>query len=479
MNRAIKRVSIVAGLLIFALLINATLSYFLRSDSLNNNPQNRRVQQAQFTAPRGAILVGNTPIAQTTPAAGDFPYLRTYANGPMYAPVTGYFSFIYGRNKLEQAYNAELTGTANSQVFQQLMNSLTGRASDVGSLQTTIDAKAQQAAWDGLQGKQGAVVALDYTTGAILAYASTPSYDPAVLSSGDLAATQTAWTTLNADPAAPMADRAGREIYPPGSTFKLITAAAALEAGMTPDSKVDSPDQLTLPGTSTQLGNAGGESCGGEQITLQQALQVSCNTAFANVGLQLGQNAIAAQAAKFGFGSAFGGDVNSAVSSFPANLDQAETAMSAIGQYNVMASPLQMAVVAAAIANGGQVMKPYFVSQVIGADLNTVSKYTPTSLGQAIGASTAGELQQMMQAVVSSGTGKLAQIPGLTIGGKTGTAQSASGAAPYAWFVGYATQLHVAVCVFVANAATNDDMAQTGGSTAAPIFKQVIQALNS
>jgi len=474
MNRAIRHVGVVAGLLVLALLANITMSYLLRSNSLNNNPTNQRVLQAQFAQPRGAILAGNTPIAQSTPSGGDFPYLRTYANGPMYAPVTGFYSYMYGRSKLEQAYNGALTGSADPRVIQQMINSLTNQPGAVASVQTTINPAAQQAAWKALQGKEGAVVAIDYTTGAILAYVSTPSYDPAQLSSDDLAATQTAWQSLNADPTNPMADRAGREIYPPGSTFKLVTAAAALEAGWTPDTMVDSPASLTLPGTDTKLTNL--TNCGGTQITLQQALQVSCNTAFANVGMTIGQDAIAAQAAKFGFGKAFGGDVNSAVSSFPTGLDQDQTAMSAIGQYNVTASPLQMTVVAAAIANDGVEMQPYFVSQVVGSDLSVISTHKPVSNGRAVSATTAAELQQMMQAVVANGTGIRAQVPGMTVGGKTGTAQSDKIRAPYAWFAGYAVEPHVAVCVFIAHANGNEDM--TGSATASPIFRQVVQALS-
>ena len=471
MNRSIRHLSVVAGLLIFALLANVTLSYLLRGDALNNNSQNRRVTEAQFGAPRGAILVGNTPVVQTLPADGRFAYLRTYADGPLYAPVTGYYSYIYSRSKLESAYNSALAGTDSAQALQRLLDQLAGRQTTGSSLQTTINAKAQQAAWNALQGHRGAIVALDYTTGAILAYVTAPSYDPSLLASGDLDATQQAWDSLNADPTRPMADRAGREVYPPGSTFKLVTAAAALEAGWTPDSQVDAPPQLTLPGTSVQLGNDA--SCGPARITLQRALQVSCNTAFANVGLSVGADALYAQAEKFGFNSNFGADVNSATSRFPAGIDQAQTAMSAIGQYEVAASPLQMAVVAGAIANNGLVMEPYFVSQVQAPDLS-VSKHTPVSLGQAVSLSTAQQLQQMMQSVVTAGSGGRAQVSGLTIGGKTGTAQSDKVRSPYAWFVGYATELHVAVCVFVEDSETNED--QTGGRTAAPIFQKVVQA---
>lgn len=474
MNRSIRKVAVFAGLLILALLVNISASYLLRTNSLDNNPQNQRVREAQFGGPRGAILVGNTAIVQTVDSNGRFANLRTYTNGPMYAQVTGYYSFVYGRNKLEQAYNSQLTGTDDARAVQHFIDLLFGRQSLGSSLQTTINAKAQQAAWDGLAGKKGAVVAIDYTTGAILAYVSTPSYDPAVFASDDLSTGIQDWKDLNANANAPMSDRAGREIYPPGSTFKLITAAAALEAGMTPDSMVDSPSSLTLPGTSTKLGNA--ESCGPASITLQKALQVSCNTAFANIGMQLGADALRAQAEAFGFDTSFGGDVNSATSRFPASPDEAQTAMSAIGQYEVAATPLQMAVVAGAIANGGQVMQPYFVSQVRAPDLSVVSQHSPTSLGQAVSAQTAQQLQQMMQAVVSGGTGQRAQVSGLTIGGKTGTAQSDKVRAPYAWFVGYAAQPHVAICVFVQDSPTNED--QTGGATAAPIFKKVVQAIS-
>jgi len=473
MNRSIRRVGVVAALMVLALLVNITASYLLRTDSLDNNPQNRRVREAQFAQPRGAILVGNTPVVQTTSSDGQFAYLRTYTAGPMYAPVSGYFSFVYGRSKLEQFYNSQLTGTDDAQVVSRLIDQLSGRQPEGASLQTTINAKAQQAAWNALKGRKGAVVAIDYTTGAILAYVSAPSYDPSTLSSADLSATQSTWTKLNNDPNKPMSDRAGREIYPPGSSFKLITAAAALEAGWTPETKVDSPAKLSLPGTSIQLNNAG--SCGGTRITLEQALRVSCNTAFANVGMSLGQDALRAQAEKFGFNSAFGGDVNSAKSQFPTGLNESQLAMSSIGQYDVAASPLQMAIVAGAIANGGEVMQPYFVSQVRASDLSLVSQHSPQSYGQAISDSTAKQLQQMMEDVVKNGTGTRAQVSGLTIGGKTGTAQSDMIRAPYAWFTGYALQLHVAVCVFVEDAGVDED--QSGGRTAAPVFAAVVNAL--
>lgn len=475
MNRAIRGVSVVAAVLFFALLLNISLSYLLRSEELLNNPLNRRVRDAQFGGPRGAILVSNSPVVSTVAAPGGrFENLRSYSAGPMYAPVSGYFSYTYGRSKLEQGYNAQLTGTDDSQAITRVINEITGQAPQGASLQTTINPKAQQAAWEALAGRKGAVVAMDYTTGALLAYVSSPSYDPAELASADLNAVTDAWNRLQADSARPMSDRAGREVYPPGSTFKLVTAAAALEAGWTPQSEVDSPENLTLPGTSSSLGNVA--PCGGARITMIQALTVSCNTAFANIGLALGDDALREQATRFGFGSAVGSDVNSVASRFPAQADRAQTAMSAIGQYDVAATPLQMAQVAAAIANGGLMMEPYLVAEVRNPDLSVLSRREPVQLRQAISAGTAGALQEMMISVVQNGSGTRAQIPGLRIGGKTGTAQSDPSRPNYAWFAGWAEDPDVALAVFVEDAEIPEDSIG-GGRVAAPIFKAVVEAL--
>lgn len=474
MNRAIRKVSVVAALMFFALLANLTLSYYLRSDSLLNNPNNRRVREAEYTQPRGAILVSNSPIAQSKASTGRFSNVRSYANGPLYAPVTGFYSYSYGRNKLEQAYNSQLTGRSDSQFIERMIDSVNGRNTQGASLQTTINAKAQQAASTALKGRRGAVVAMDWSTGAILAYVSSPSYDPNDLTGSDVTAVKKAWDDLQADPANPMSDRAGREIYPPGSVFKLVTAAAALESGWTPLTEVASPATLQLPQTATILGNV--NNCGGERVSMNQALQVSCNTAFANIGMALGGDALRTQAAKFGFNSRVTSDVNSVASRFPQTLNIPQTAMSAIGQFDVAATPLQMAMVAAGIANGGAVMEPYLVSEVRNADLSVLSSRRPTQLSTAMSPVNARTLAEMMINVVNNGSGRRAQVAGVRVGGKTGTAQSDPSRPNYAWFTGFAEDPKVAITVFVEDAAVPEDDIN-GGRVAAPVFKTVLEAL--
>jgi len=473
-NRSIRRVGVVAALMFLALLVNITTAYVVRTPGLLADPANGRVVQEQFDAPRGTILVGNTAIVSTQPSDGPFRYQRVYAAGPMYAPVTGFYSYLYGRSGLEQSYNSALTGAGGAGLVDKILAALSNKPAPGDTVQTTLDAKAQQAAWNGLAGRRGAAVAVDYTTGAILAYVSTPGFDPAPLAGSDMAAVQQAWQAGTTDPLNPMYDRAGAQIYPPGSTFKLVTASAALEDGWQPAQTVASPAQLTLPGTSVQLGNA--SPCGGDEITMKQALTVSCNTAFANIGMAIGQEKLKAMAEAFGFNARFRFDLNTAASVFPSDLDQAQLAMSAIGQFDVAATPLQMAMVGAAIANGGTMMEPYLVSEVRAPDLSIISQQAPAVHSRPIGATTAATLQDMMVSVVTGGTGKAAQVAGVRVGGKTGTAQSDPSRPAYGWFVGFADNPHVAIAVFVEGSDTNED-AIAGGRTATPIFRQILEAL--
>ena len=474
MNRQIRAVSLLAGLMFLALMVNLTGSAMFRQASLNNDPHNVRVRDAEFSQNRGNILVGSRPIATTTSSNGKFAYQRVYLSGPKYAPITGYYSYYYGRSMLEQTQNAQLTGTSDAQWLSRITGTLSGHKPEGGSITTTINAKAQDAAWNGLKGKKGAVVALDYTTGAVLAMASSPSYDPNELASHHLNDTTRAWKNLVADPSSPLSNRATREIYPPGSTFKLVTAAAALQNGYHPNSMVDSPENWILPGTRTPLTNE--TNCGGSRITLAHALDISCNTAFGKVGVSLGQDKIRDQAERFGFGKVVSSDVSSVASRFPQNLTDAQLAQSSIGQFDVAASPLQMAMVTAGIANGGKLMTPYLTAQVRASNLQVVSEHHPKQMSQPMTKESAEQLKAMMASVVNNGTGKRARINGTTVGGKTGTAQTVKGKAPYAWFVGWSDNPHVAVAVFIQSSDTAINEV-SGGRLAAPIARDVIEAM--
>ncbi|MDQ2674436.1 MAG: penicillin-binding protein 2 [Chloroflexota bacterium] len=319
------------------------------------------------------------------------------------------------------------------------------------------------------------MVALEPRTGAVLAMVTSPSYDPNLIADHDIDAADKAYQRLAKESERPMSNRAAREIYPPGSTFKLVTAAAALAEGKTPDTKVKSPDRLKLPGTTVFLPNS--SPCGGREVTITQALKVSCNTAFANIGLDLGEDKLRDQARKFGFDSRHLDDLGGAASKFPDKLDDAQLALSSIGQFDVAASPLQMAMVSAAIANDGVLMDPFLVSMVQAPDLKPLQTHKPAVLSTAMTAEDARQLQQMMEAVVTEGTGRNAQIPGVAVGGKTGTAQSDPKRKPFAWFTSFAPvdDPKVAVAVIIEDA----DVPRTeigGGRLAAPIARKVMEA---
>lgn len=472
MNRSIRRMALVASVLFLALLVNASVAQVWRESSLNADSRNRRVLDAEFAQNRGAILAGDIQIATTTQTKDRFKYQRSYPQGSLYASVTGWYAYDFGRSALEASYSAELAGTASSQTIDRLVDMFTGATPVGATVQTTISPKLQQIATEKLGNMKGAVVALDPKTGAILAMVTTPTYDPNTLATHDLTAARTSWTTLNADASKPLSDRATREIYPPGSTFKLVTAAAALENGMAADTMIDTPSSLTLPNSSSVLGNS--TNCGNGQLTIDKALQMSCNTAFANIGAMLGADKLRAQAQKFGFGAAPMTDLTTAKSQFPAKADAAQTMLSAIGQYDVAASPLQMAMVVAAIANDGVLKQPYLVSEVRGADLRVLYRHGPDEK-RAVSAASAQTLQQMMVNVVQTGTGTAAKVSGVTVGAKTGTAQRDLTQNPYAWFVSFAKDPDIAIAVFIEDADVDrTDIA--GGRLAGPIAKALIEA---
>ncbi|WP_328524920.1 peptidoglycan D,D-transpeptidase FtsI family protein [Kribbella sp. NBC_00359] len=480
MNSAIRRLAVAAIILMLALMANSTYLQAFRANDLNGRNDNRRVRDSQFSVNRGPILIGSTPVAQSKPSNDRFKFQRTYASGKVYAPVTGFYSYKYGRSGIELSQNSELNGSDPSMAFRRIIDVISNRPQQGGSVTLTLNAAAQQAAYSGLAGKTGAVVAIEPKTGRILAMATMPSYDPNELASHDLAKVDAAWKRLTEDPAQPMLNRAVRQTYPPGSTFKLVTAAAALSSGKyTPETKVNSPAELPLPQTTTPLVNEDNKNCGGSNnATLTIALRYSCNTAFGSVGLDLGPDVLREQAAKFGFGERQLPELSGVASQFPGDPNPPQTAQSAIGQFDVRATPLQMAMVAAGIANKGEVMKPYLVQNVKTADLKTVSETKPESLHQAISPGVAAQLTAMMVDVVNNGTGRPGRIDGVQVAGKTGTAQTSKERPPFAWFTAFAPandpKVAVAVLIEDANIPRNDI---AGGTLAAPIAKKVMEAV--
>lgn len=481
MNTPLRRLATVVIGMFVVLMGGATWVQFFQASSLNNDNRNVRTLYREFDTDRGPIVVGGEAVASSTPVDDSFGYLRQYSDGPLYAPATGFYSVIYGRSGIEKAMNTELNGTAGSLFYTRIQDLITGRQPKGASVELTIDPAVQKAAWDALGDQTGAVVAIDPSTGAILALVSKPSFDPNVLASHDTAAVRDAWDALNADATEPMLNRALNQTYPPGSTFKLVTSAAALESGLTPDTPVAAPDELPLPQSSAVLQNYGGEKCSSTgAMTLSDALRISCNTAFGQLGLTLGADALREQADAFGYDQSLTVPLPVSTSVFPAEgeIDAPQTALAAIGQYDVRATPLEVAMVTATIANDGVRMAPYLVSSVRNQDLTVVDTTQPRSLGRSISASTAAELTAMMTEVVRSGTGTAAQIPGVAVAGKTGTAQTTAQEAPHAWFTAFAPAdaPKVAVAVVVEHGGSLGNEA-TGGKVAAPIARAVIQAV--
>jgi len=475
MNRSLRRVAIAALVMFLALLINDNVVQVGQANSLKSNALNQRVLYSEYSHRRGPIIVGGRAVALSRKVGGLFKYQRFYPGGPTYSPVTGYYSLLYGATDIEQTENEILSGDSDKLFVRRISDYFTGRTPQGGAVELTLNANAQQTAYQALAGKRGAVVALNPQTGAILALATSPSYDPAPLASHHSATVRRAYQSLLHDPASPLLNRAISQTYPPGSTFKVVTAAAALESGKyTPSSQLPAPNELSLPETTHKLQNFQGEQCaGGGQISLADALRVSCNTAFGGLGLKLGPTALRKQAEAFGFNdSTLSIPMGVAPSVFPSDIPPPQVAFSAIGQYDDAVTPLQMAMVAAAVGNGGTVMQPYLVAKTLAPDLSTLSTTSPQEIGRAIRPSVATDLTQMMEAVVTNGTGTAAQIPGVTVAGKTGTAENAPGQPTHAWFIAFAPAQNpqVAVAVLVEHGGV-------GGQTAAPIARQVMQAV--
>ncbi|MGW2935903.1 peptidoglycan D,D-transpeptidase FtsI family protein [Streptomyces sp. NPDC001156] len=481
MNKTIRRASVFALLLVLALLVRATWVQFYDGKALADDKDNRRNAIETYSRPLGNIIVaGDSVTGSARTNGGDLAYKRTYTDGRLYAAVTGYASQSYAPTQLEGIYQDLLNGTDTR--LKGVMDTVTGKRADPGDVVTTIDPGVQKAAYQALGGKKGAAVAIDPATGRILAVVSTPSYDPSSLTDANTAGT--AWKQLNSDPDKPLTNRALRQPLPPGSTFKLVVAAAALEDGLysSVDQRTDSPDPYPLPGTTRTLSNENPNApC--ENASIRVALRYSCNNVFGKMAVDLGQDKVRAMAEEFGFNdSRQDVPVRAYASVYPSGMDKAQTALSGIGQFDVTATPLQMAMVSAAIANDGRLVSPHMVSQITDGGGDVLSNYDDSAgTKRIVSSSTARQLRSAMQTVVEQGTGTNAQIAGATVGGKTGTAQHGenNSKTPYAWFTSYAKsdsdgkEVAVAVMVEQSDAARSE---VSGNGLAAPVARAMMRA---
>jgi len=479
MNKTIRRASVFTLLLVLALLVRATWVQFYEGRALAEDKDNRRNAIERYAYPLGNIVVGGDAVtgsARTT--AGDLRYKRTYTDGRLYAAVTGFSSQVYGATQLEGIYRALLDGTDNR--LKDPLDTVTGRRPDPGDVITTIDPGVQKAAYEALGDQKGAAVAIDPRTGRILGVVSAPSYDPSAISTSD----SDAWDGLAKDADKPMTNRALRQPLPPGSTFKLVVAAAALEDGLysSVDERTVSENPYTLPGTTRVLENEN-RSAPCENATIRVALQYSCNNVFAKMAVDLGQDKVRATAEKFGFNDTSQDvPVRAYTSVYPSDMEKSSTALTGIGQFDVTATPLQMAMVSAAIANDGKLVSPHMVSRISDADGNVLENYDDAAESREIvSPSTAEQLRSAMRTVVEDGTGTNARIPGATVGGKTGTAQHGenNSKTPYAWFTSYAVDESSGKEVAVAALVEQSDAARSevsGNGLAAPVAAAMMRA---
>jgi penicillin-binding protein A len=483
MTRAVRRLSVVLVVLLIALLVNITVIQVFRSDDFRARADNQRVLLEEYGRERGPILVGSEPIARSIETSGSLRYLRVYPQGEEYASVTGFYSIVYGATGLERTENDVLSGSSDLFFVDRLQQLIAGQQPRGGAVTTTIDSRAQFAAWSGLRGTQGSVLALEPSTGRILAQVQSPSFDPNLLSSHDPASIRDYYESLLEDPEQPLINRPIVALNPPGSTFKLVTAAAALASGrFTPESVLPGPAEYDLPLSTRTLRNWTGQPCGPDgEVTLIEALAQSCNTAFAWLGNELGADALREQAEAFGFDNAFETPLRASTSRYPEQPDAPQTALSAIGQFDVRATAMQMAMVTAAIGNNGVVMEPYLVQEIRGPDLAILRTSAPREFGRAMSPEDAAALVEMMVAVVDRGTAGI--LNGITtpegqvvrVGAKTGTAQTGREGAPISWMVALApaTNPQVAVAVVVEDGGPDE---VSGTATAGAIARSVLEA---
>jgi penicillin-binding protein A len=501
-DRQIRRLG-VAFVALFAILF-AQVAYVqvIAADEIANQPANfARQVRAEYETQRGRILASDqTVLAESVeaPEGSVYRFERRYPKASLYGHITGYYSRLYGRAGVEQAMNPYLAGTADELVASNLTDLILGRTKKGGTVVTTIVPRLQVAARDALGDFRGAVVAFDPATGDLLAMYSNPSYDPTSLSVGTREEMTAAWERLNDDPAKPLLSKAFQELYLPGSTFKIVTASAALENGWGVDRMWPNPRVLDLPTTDDDLENFGGSLCAGgaPRVSMLRAFEDSCNVTFGEIALELGGDRLERQAADYGFCPTlpperttcdeptipFALGMQNGRFPEPSYFDQRIPALaySGVGLDNVLTNPMHLALATSAIANGGVMMAPRLVTEVRDPQGRVVREVGTDVWGRPISTATAESMRQMMEAVVASGTGSAAQIPGITVAGKTGTATNGEDRPPNAWFTAFAPagateRPRIAVAVIVLDGGSLGNEA-TGGRVAAPIARAVIDA---
>lgn len=472
------------GLIIAFLAVFAQLNYvqFFAAGRIASNRANPRALIREYSIKRGDILTLNyKKVATSVPTEGRYKYRRTYPMGELFGHITGYYSINYGASRIESAYNDELLGDSGVVSIQDIEDRFTDSEEQGDRVRLTIDSRLQEAARTALGDERGAIVALDPQSGEIRALWSNPSFDPEPLASFDTKEQTSYWRSLDPEsPKSSLVDIATTRGYPPGSTFKVVTASAALDSGRyTPTDRFPDPVALDLPLTDDTLTNFTRTSCaGGGTIDLFTALKISCDTTFAQIGLEI-PDEVFEMAESFGFNDALPFDIRNEPSLFPEIPDdrEPERAKAAIGQQDVVATPLQMALVAAGVANDGDVMSPHLVREIIDRNGGVVRRFEPETMSEAMSSETANEVTRMMVAAVESGTGTAARIDGIDVAGKTGTAQTVEGANPHTWFICFAPaeDPQLAVAVIVENGGSFGSEA-TGGAVAAPIAREMLIA---
>ena len=477
MSKSIRRLTSFILIMFLTLFAFATGIQVFQADSLISDGRNVRLSYDSYKTLRGTILVESNPIASSFEVDDNFRYQRQYES-EVYSHLTGYFSLFQGSTGIEREMSNFLSGQSSAQFFDQINAVLSGTPISGANVELTIDGDLQQEAWDALGNNKGSVIAIDPKSGEIKALVSKPGFDANLLASHSFSSSSSAYEELLTDPDDPLINRSiSGDQYHPGSVFKMVVAAAAFESGrFDPDTEFENPDFLRLPGSFSRIQNANDSSCGeGETVTLRTAFVKSCNIPFAELGMQLGADELRVQSELFGFGRSVDIPMPVSASIFPADLNEAQTALVSFGQYDLRSTPMQMAMVTSAIANQGIIYSPQLIDRVVSNNLELLSDPAPQVFGSPISQSTAGLLTQMMFESVEVGAAGNAKISGMAVAGKTGTAENGLGQPYTYWFTGFAPAENPELVVTVV--VEGVDQSATGNSLAAPIGRKLLESV--